>query len=356
MDHTSHTEKNRSDRVKRYIRILLMFLMFFLASCRKKDPDTLTYTIFPYIPQADHYQEVIERRWAQIEPDIRLVRAEWNCYHDEKPEGIDVLMYDELMQDKLIENGWIQPIDLSAVKNIEDIFPFALKGLMIDKKLYGIPVVLCGNFLIYDQDCIELSDAQHLSDLADEAEILVINTRLPSHRTQYINEIMADISRQANPIIEDDDDDLMALMDQLAVDDHEKDEDAQVAAAYDSGIGKGYIGFSESLALLNKRIAKTTIKAISFSDQDDLPRLYVDAVALNSEVKGRRYEKCIELMNVIAEAEVLLSLSVQDEVPKYLMLARRSPYDSLNERFPLYVQIEKLASDEDNQAILAPRP
>ncbi len=220
MNHMHQNEKNRTKTVKRHIVLFLVFLMFSLASCRKKDTDTLTYAIFLYIPQADYYQEIIERRWAQIEPDIRLVRTEWNCYHDENPDGIDVLMYDALTQDKLIEKGWIQPIELNAVENTEDFFPFALKGLMDDGQLYGIPVILCGNFLIYDQDCIELSKAEHLSDLADEEEILVINTRLPSHRTQYINEIMADKSRQANPHFIDDGDDLMALMDQLAVDEN----------------------------------------------------------------------------------------------------------------------------------------
>lgn len=167
---------------------------------------------------------------------------------------------------------------------------------------------------------------------------------------------MTDKSRQANPHFIDDGDDLMALMDQLAIDAYEQDKDAQVVTAYDSGIGKAYIGFSEGLSLLNKRRSNSAIKAISFSDQDDLPRLHVDAVAVNSTVEGKRYEKCIELMNVMAEAEVLASLSVQDEEPKYLMLVRRSPYNSLKERFPLYAQMEKLVADENNQTILTPRP
>ena len=138
-----------------------------------------------------------------------------------------------------------------------------------------------------------LAEAGHLTDLADESEILVISSKDDTNRQQYIHEILADTLGEANPSAGSDADGLMYLMDQLAIDAHEQDDDTQVASAYDSGTGKGYIGFSESIRLLSDRISRTGIKSISFSEQDDIPRLYVDAVAVNSEVKGQRYEKCM---------------------------------------------------------------
>ncbi|MBR3641251.1 MAG: hypothetical protein IKN53_04400, partial [Oscillibacter sp.] len=62
-------------------------------------------------------QELIERRWAELEPNIRLVRAEWDCYEDGAPKGIDVVMYDAVMRDALIAEGWIRPIEKSAVRD-----------------------------------------------------------------------------------------------------------------------------------------------------------------------------------------------------------------------------------------------
>ena len=44
------------------------------------------------------------------------------------------------------------------------------------------------------------------------------------------------------------------------------------------------IGFSESIRLVNNRISRTDIKSTSFSDQDGLPHIYVDAAAFNSKV------------------------------------------------------------------------
>ncbi len=61
-------------------------------------------------------------------------------------------------------------------------------------------------------------------------------------------------------------------------------------------------------------------------------------------------------MNVIAEADVLSSLSVQNGLPQYLLLSRKSLYEPLAERFPIYAQLEKLASNENNNVILVPRP
>ena len=342
--------------MKKMIAAIAWLLTIFLASCGKNTVDTLTYAVYPYISGVDQYCEIIEKRWAEIEPDIKLVRAEWDCYEGGSPDGIDVIMYDAVMQELLIENEWIRPIDKKEIKKSEDIFPFALEGLTVDGRLYGIPVFLCGNFLIYDRECTELAEAEHLTDLSGESEILVINSKFSLNRPQYIHEVLADTLSEANPSAGDDVDSVMALVDKLAVDAHESDDDTQVALAYDSGAGKGYIGFSESMRFLSKRMSGTSIKTISFSDREDLPRLYVDAVAVNSKVTGQRYDKCIELMNVIADSDVLSSISVQNGSPQYLLLARNTPYETLIKSFPLYEQLEKLVLNEKNKVILGSRP
>ncbi|MBR4501268.1 MAG: hypothetical protein IKP22_05195 [Clostridia bacterium] len=210
---------------------------------------------------------------------------------------------------------------------------------------------LCGNFLIYDLSDEELAAAEHLTDLADESEILVINSMDKSNRLQYALEVVADARGEGYPSPEGINiDDSMLLIDRLAIDEHEHDEDGQVALAYDSGIGRGYIGFSESMHLLENRMDTTWIKAVSFSDGEDIPRVYMDAAAVTAGTEGLRYEKCLELMNVMAEADVLTALSVQEGSPRYLLLARR--YRSLSELFPIYAQLEKLAGNENNRIML----
>ena len=99
------------------LTITLIILLLCSSACDREHVDTLTYAVFPYIPDIEYYQELIEARWAELEPDIKLVRANWDCYYDGVPEGIDVVMYDAVMRDTLISDGWIQPIDTDAVQD-----------------------------------------------------------------------------------------------------------------------------------------------------------------------------------------------------------------------------------------------
>lgn len=339
--------------MKKSLICSILLILFCLTACGRDTVDTLTYAVYPYLPDAGYYEELIESRWAELEPDIRLVRADWDCYTDGEPEGIDVVMYDAVMRDTLIDAGWIQPIEENAVWESSDIFSFALEGLTVDDKLYGIPVFMCGNFLMYDEGSEALASAEHITDLADLSDILVVNAEDSSNRPQYIIEVLADTRGEANPSV-DGGEECMELIDRLAIDAHKQDDDAGIVAAYDSGIGQGYIGFSESMRLLKDRADVTQIKAISFSDRENIPRLYTDAAAVTSGTEGVRREKCLELMNVMAEASLLSELSVQNGDPQYLLLARRSPYRELSAHFPIYSKLEELAADEKNQVILTP--
>ena len=55
------------------------------------------------------------------------------------------------------------------------------------------------------------------------------------------------------------------------------------------------------------------------------------------------YEKCVKLINLMADPDVLTELSVQDGEPQYLMPARKTVYWDMKESFPLYASLEELA-------------
>ena len=76
---------------QRFLAILILMAILCSASCAGQSMDTLTYAVFPYLPDPGYYREFIESRWDEIEPDIDLIRAEWDCYTDGAPEGIDVV-------------------------------------------------------------------------------------------------------------------------------------------------------------------------------------------------------------------------------------------------------------------------
>ena len=78
--------------LKRSFAIIILFSIILCAvACGEEHVESLTYAVFPYMSDIGYYQEIIENRWAELEPDIRLERAEWDCYSDGIPEGIDVI-------------------------------------------------------------------------------------------------------------------------------------------------------------------------------------------------------------------------------------------------------------------------
>ncbi len=57
----------------------------------------------------------------------------------------------------------------------------------------------------------------------------MMNSQNPANRTQYLIEVTADVRGEENPADCDVPEDLLLLIDRLAIDAHEQDEDQQVA-------------------------------------------------------------------------------------------------------------------------------
>lgn len=64
--------------MRKVITVLYLLGMLLCGQmCMAETVDSLTYAVFPYLPDCTYYQEIIEARWAELEPDIRPIRAEW---------------------------------------------------------------------------------------------------------------------------------------------------------------------------------------------------------------------------------------------------------------------------------------
>ena len=90
---------------KVFATVVALMMILCAACCAEARVDALTYAVFPYLPDSGYYQQIIEHRWAEVEPEIPLVRAEWDCYTDGAPEGIDVVMFDAVMLESLVDAG-----------------------------------------------------------------------------------------------------------------------------------------------------------------------------------------------------------------------------------------------------------
>ena len=83
---------------------------------------TVTYSLYPYLPDVDYYRAIIEEEWDQIHPDVDLVYSDYNCYYDGAPEGIDVIMYDSLLEQSMISDGYLRPVEQQDIDGKEGFF------------------------------------------------------------------------------------------------------------------------------------------------------------------------------------------------------------------------------------------
>ena len=62
------------------IILCLLVLLFCPVSCLAEPVESLTYAVFPYLPDPEYYQELIERRWAELEPENPPIRPSLSAF------------------------------------------------------------------------------------------------------------------------------------------------------------------------------------------------------------------------------------------------------------------------------------
>ena len=95
---------------------------------------------------------------------------------------------------------------------------------------------------------------------------------------------------------------------------------------------------------------------VPFSDsgRGDVRLFYTDVVGLAPALSaGPRRDLALELANLVASSEVMVAAigpSADDPAPQYLFSVRRSVYDELAPRFPLYAQMARLVGAAEGSA------
>jgi len=168
--HVACTDVRNTYRVPMAVGLVLIILlttvMMNTIAAAEEEYRKLTYSVYPYLPDVNYYAEVLEEEWEKQHPDIRLEYVPYDCYFGGKPEGIDVIMYDVIMERAFIEKGYIRPLDISDCIDAEDFYAFTLEPAAGYADNYGVHVFLCCDLLIYDKDNKGLSEADDIFDVA----------------------------------------------------------------------------------------------------------------------------------------------------------------------------------------------
>ncbi len=61
--------------------------------------------LFPYLADPEGFQEAVRDSWGQRHPDVELHFTDWNCYHSDPVEGIDVFVFESTYLTSFAEKG-----------------------------------------------------------------------------------------------------------------------------------------------------------------------------------------------------------------------------------------------------------
>ena len=339
------------------------------ATPETTEPDpgvtTITVALYPALPDLNMAQNTLAQMWAEMEPDVELEFVYWDCYDDPYPHGIDVIVYDAVFLNYLVENFLIYPLDPNGLADTTGILSFTMEGARYDGDLYGLPVLACSNYLIHyteDEEMMQVENFEQLYELLSlrkswySSDGLQIN--VSDFGSSFYLDALIDYTGTYTTY-----DDLNALyppvsdvVEQLHAINTLIPEPADYirgrsyTTRFARGEGSACYSFSESLYDMKDILDQLTIRPISFFDGENIPMYYTDIASIGSHVMDPdKYDLCMKLVNLLGSVEYQAELCFGNGDVQYLLPAREQVYLAAMEQYPMYGRLYELVMDEDNR-------
>lgn len=325
---------------------------------------TITVAMYPWVPDVELFKDVLRQEWAKMAPNVTLEIEEWDCYVS--TSDCDVLMYDALILTQLVENGIVQPVALDEFYEADGLIPFALEGALHNGEYYGVPYFLCGDVLIYYEDDADMAEVDSIPDLhaiaqermqKDENAGVVVSTMIdtPYRYLDALVDVNGEYSmyeelpdcNNLNDLIMERLEDLNEMA--VGISDAGMGT-ADAAEMFNEGTGFAFFGVTEKMSFMDDIVDKLDVKPISYAKTGNVPMYYVDLASINSHVTDpKMLELCKKLINLIGSEEFMEALLLNSNEAQYLLPARESVYLTLEEKYPAYADLRKVAMDERNK-------
>ena len=96
--------------------------------------------------------------------------------------------------------------------------------------------------------------------------------------------------------------------------------------------------------MMGESASEMDFRLFSMTDDENIPVFYMDAAAVNAKISDEKRALALELLNMITSSDTLVRVSMNNGDPRYLLLARRSAYDTLAPDYPIYKEMKKVAT------------
>ena len=339
---------------------------------------TLEVELYPYVPDLARFQTVVRDVWEREHPDISLHFADWDCYASDPDPMLNVFVFDGIYLSTFAEKGYLLPIPKEKIQGVDDIFPFALEGCICKEELYALPQLLCTDLLYTRKSDTTLSGVLDIMTLygilgdrrtedviPEEEEGLLINLsgEFFTKTMMYLDAVMDEQQEYTDYSELPDTSGFSAeslerigaiwkMGGENQVRYWPEDNDPFVRARwFADGKGRAYIGYAESMAVMGEQADDVDVRTFSYGSEKNIPLFYTDMVGIGAGIGEDKKEHAFELANILISEEVLTGMSapVKDgDPPQYLLTPRKSVYDSLCKKYPIYSVLRGIVDSEEN--------
>ncbi len=372
------------NRPRCYHRLQQLLILIFLTSfthlnvtSKPSHPKNLVVGLYPYVPRIEQFETAIADAWNALHPNIHLqflTEDTWDGGYDlTPPSQADVFVFDALYLNYFRQLGTLEIIKPEEINNLDDILPYARKGVKTKEGYLGIPLLGCANMMFYYKKDTEIDQADRIEDLNTALGQCTYTSKVPPDRrglmidmaggttnaTLYLS-IQSDITGQWPVIFPQSEKDLdpktiaiqrkMLAMASYQNGTEDFSSDYGRAEWFSRGYGRVTVGYTEAMSHMSQATRESThfrLFPLSNSEQN-IDLFFSDIAAVNTTtvLRGTR-ALAIELANLITSTNTVVASIGADDThpyPQYLMPTRVNVFDALSDEFPKYKDMRNIVS------------
>ena len=362
--------KNKTIRSACVILCILLCCCF-ISGCKAGNQNELTtspeqteilnVTLYKVLPDYESFEKTVTECWNEKHPEVELNFVDWDCYSGSVPDDLDVFVIDTTSLDAFVEKGYLLALSEEDIEDYDDLIPSFMEGCRVNGEIYVVPQLLCTDLLytrkgddvlenvknidelyaalgdsglLLDKDSTIIQVAMYLQALTDGTQLYTV------HYPPITEETLLPEAVES----------LRKISEMHQTDPEGVPEDSgwyYYARRFAEGMGRAYIGYSESMDIMGESASEMDFRLFSMTEDKDIPVFYVDAAAINAKISDEKKPLALEFLNMITGKDFLTRVSENGGDPRYLLVTRYGIYDALAPDYPIYAELKKAASVPD---------
>ncbi len=307
---------------------------------KNSDSPIIFYHYFD-LTDPEYFCSALEKRFRDSGRTRPIEFRKWNCYKAEPGRDGDLFSYDAVCLSALADKGYIRR--LPEIIPTDDVFDWVRETSRYKGQLYGIPIIGCCNAVI--SRVKDRASARNIYELEGK-----LAAPLRSMVAYYYVQSFCNYQADRGKCL-----DAMKRLKQLL---GGADLESTRFSNYDGvrrfmdGECRYFLGFTENLRFFDRN-EEYAVELANFSDNEEnqVPLFMVDLVSMGKDVAEEKLLDCLDLMEIIADADFLYDVCVPNGDLQYMLPVHSSLYPRLAALDPIYGRLREIASDNVNSVM-----